>query len=120
MQLLTSYTVRFGRISRRIWLGRMFVLALSCTAFGMLAEWAFGSAGAAACAFAFVWSAAALSAQRLHDRDRSGWCLLLFLVPVIGPLWLAWQLVRRGDAGTNAFGDNPAVRGDYLQVDIAR
>ena len=120
MQLLTSYTVRFGRISRGIWLGRIFGLALSCTAFGMLAEWAFGSAGAAAFAFAFVWSAAAVSAQRLHDRGRSGWWLLMLLAPVIGPIWLAWQLLRRGDAGANAYGDNPAVRGDYLQVDIAR
>jgi uncharacterized membrane protein YhaH (DUF805 family) len=120
MQLLTSYTLRFGRISRGIWLGRIAGLALFCTAFGMLAEWAFGSAGAAAFAFVFVWSASALSAQRLHDRGRSAWWLFLLLAPVIGPIWLTWQLLRRGDAAANAYGDNPAVRSDYLQVDIAR
>lgn len=120
MQLLTAYTVRFGRISRATWFARLLALTLFCTAFGMLAEWAFASAGAALVAFVFVWCAAAVSAQRLHDCGVSGWWLLALLFPVIGPAWLAWQLLRRGEAGPNAYGDNPTVRDDYLQVDIAR
>jgi uncharacterized membrane protein YhaH (DUF805 family) len=120
MQPLTLYTVRFGRISRATWLARLSALALLCTAFGMLAEWAFGSAGAAVFAFVFAWCAAAVSAQRLHDRGFSSWWLLVLLVPLIGPIWIAYQLLREGDVGTNAYGDNPAVREDYLQVDIAR
>lgn len=120
MHLLTSYTVRFGRISRATWLARLLGVALFCTAFGMFADWAFGSPGASFFAFVFVWCGAAVSAQRLHDRGLSGWWLLVLLLPVIGPIWLALQLLRAGDAGVNAYGDNPAVRGDYLQVDIAR
>jgi uncharacterized membrane protein YhaH (DUF805 family) len=120
MQSLPSYSARFGRISRATWLARLFALALFCSAFGMLAEWAVGSAGASLFAFIFVWCGAAVSAQRLHDRGLSSWWLMMLLVPVFGPLWLVWQLLRTGDAGANGHGHNPAVRGDYLQVDIAR
>jgi uncharacterized membrane protein YhaH (DUF805 family) len=118
--LLPSYFVRFGRISRATWLARMIVLTLVCSAFGLLAEWAFGSGGAALFAFVFVWCGSAVSVQRLHDRGRSGWWLLALFVPVVGPLWVVWQMARAGDKDTNRYGDNPTVRGDYLQVDIAR
>src|SRR5678815_3434895 len=29
-----------------------------------------------------------VSVRRLHDTDRSGWWLLLFLLPLIGLIWL--------------------------------
>lgn len=59
-----------------------------------------------------------LCIRRLHDRNRSGWWLLLVLVPVAGALWLAWQLAfRRGLPQDNRWGPDPlAPRGDYLVV----
>ncbi|MFO1287168.1 MAG: DUF805 domain-containing protein [Rubrivivax sp.] len=35
-----------------------------------------------------LWPAVAISIKRWHDRDRSGWWVLLALVPVIGWIWL--------------------------------
>ena len=32
--------------------------------------------------------ALAVGVRRLHDRNKSGWWLLIFLVPIIGPFWL--------------------------------
>ena len=26
--------------------------------------------------------------RRLHDRNKSGWWLLIVLIPIIGPFWL--------------------------------
>jgi uncharacterized membrane protein YhaH (DUF805 family) len=56
--------------------------------------------------------------QRLHDRNYSGWYLLLILIPILGALWLMWQLAfRAGIADDNRWGKNPLHReGDYLVV----
>jgi uncharacterized membrane protein YhaH (DUF805 family) len=58
-----------------------------------------------------VWPALAVSVKRWHDRDRSGWWVLLNLLPVIG--WL-WALVDngfvRGTPGPNRFGEDPLAQ----------
>ena len=61
---------------------------------------------------------ALLSIRRLHDRNFSGWFLLLVFVPVFGALWLLWQMAfRRGIAQNNRWGSDPLQsRGDYLVV----
>jgi uncharacterized membrane protein YhaH (DUF805 family) len=65
-----------------------------------------------------VWLAIAVSVRRLHDTGRSAWWLLVFAVPVLGALWLAWVLLlQRGTDGDNAFGPDPTRRAaDYLTV----
>jgi uncharacterized membrane protein YhaH (DUF805 family) len=120
MEFLTSLTTHFGRIARLAWLGRLLLLGLLCTALGMLAESWFENAGAAVFAFVFLWCACAISIQRLHDSGRSGWHMLAMIVPVIGPLWVSWLLIHKGDDGTNHYGPNPLTRRDYLQVDITK
>jgi uncharacterized membrane protein YhaH (DUF805 family) len=45
-----------------------------------------------------------LAVRRLHDTDRSGWMALLWLIPVIGTIWLLVLFVTRGTAGDNRFG----------------
>ena len=56
--------------------------------------------------------------RRLHDRNYAGWWLLLGAVPVLGALWLVWQLaLRRGVPDGNRWGPDPLqARGDYLVV----
>lgn len=49
----------------------------------------------------------AVSVRRLHDTDRSGWWLLLWLVPVIGWIVMLVFLVSRGTQGPNRFGPDP-------------
>jgi len=49
----------------------------------------------------------AVGVRRLHDTDRSGWWLLLFLVPLVGMIVLIVWFVRRGTPGANRFGDDP-------------
>ena len=55
-----------------------------------------------------VWPALAVSVKRWHDRDKSGWWVLLNLVPVIGWLWaLIDNGFLRGTSGPNRFGEDP-------------
>lgn len=49
----------------------------------------------------------AVAARRLHDTDRSGWWLLLGLIPIIGTLVLIYFMVCNGQQGPNRFGDDP-------------
>ena len=56
-----------------------------------------------------LWPVIAISVKRWHDRDRSGWWVLLVLVPtVIGQLWaLIDNGFVPGTKGPNRFGDVP-------------
>lgn len=65
-----------------------------------------------------VWVAICLAARRLQDTGRSVWWLAVFLVPVLGALWLAWVLfLQKGSEGDNPFGPDPRLRAaDYLTV----
>jgi uncharacterized membrane protein YhaH (DUF805 family) len=63
-----------------------------------------------------LWPAVAVSVKRWHDRDKSGWWVLINLVPVIGWLWaLVDNGFRRGTAGPNRFGDDPLDTGGRLR-----
>jgi uncharacterized membrane protein YhaH (DUF805 family) len=49
----------------------------------------------------------AVGIRRLHDTDRSGWWLLIALVPLIGSLILLYFYVSDGTNGPNRFGPDP-------------
>jgi len=49
----------------------------------------------------------AVSIRRLHDSDRSGWWLLLGLVPMVGEIIVLVFMVLKGTPGTNRFGADP-------------
>ncbi len=53
--------------------------------------------------------------RRLHDRDMSGWWLLLALIPIIGTIALIVIFILRGTEGENRFGPDPlgGGRGDW-------
>ena len=52
-----------------------------------------------------IWPCAAVAVKRWHDRDKSGWWVLINLIPLAG---LVWSLIEngllRGSAGANRFG----------------
>lgn len=49
----------------------------------------------------------AVEVRRLHDIDRSGWWVLLGLVPIIGGLVLLWWYTRPSTDGDNQYGPSP-------------
>ncbi|HEY6894552.1 MAG TPA: DUF805 domain-containing protein, partial [Rhodanobacteraceae bacterium] len=50
----------------------------------------------------------AVAVRRLHDTNRSGWWVLLAIVPVVG-LVLLWFLAQDSDGGANRYGQNPKL-----------
>ena len=56
----------------------------------------------------------AVSVRRLHDIDRTGWWVLISLVPVIGTIVLLVFAVLEGTPGQNRFGPNPKASGKVV------
>jgi uncharacterized membrane protein YhaH (DUF805 family) len=49
----------------------------------------------------------AVSVRRMHDTGRSGWWLLIIVVPLLGAIVLLVFSVQDSEQGTNAYGRNP-------------
>jgi len=55
-----------------------------------------------------MWPNLAVGVRRLHDRNQSGWWILLSFIPVIGSFWLVINLgILRGTEGDNRYGAEP-------------
>ena len=54
----------------------------------------------------------AVGVRRLHDIGKSGWYILIALVPLVGAiLLLVWEC-RDSDPGSNLYGPNPKGYGE--------
>lgn len=51
----------------------------------------------------------AVGVRRLHDIDRSGWWLLISIIPLIGWIVLIYWNVQPSQPGDNRFGPPPAL-----------
>ena len=49
----------------------------------------------------------AVAVRRLHDIDRTGWWLLLALIPIVGWIVLLVFALQNGTPGPNRFGPSP-------------
>jgi uncharacterized membrane protein YhaH (DUF805 family) len=49
----------------------------------------------------------AVAVRRLHDVNKSGWFLLVALIPLVGAIWLLILLVTEGTKGANNYGEDP-------------
>ena len=56
---------------------------------------------------AVIIPAIAVGIRRLHDIGKSGWFLLIALIPIIGAIWLLVLLATAGNAGSNKYGADP-------------
>lgn len=75
----------------------------------------FGALGTSWLLYGAVWLMASVAgfiaaAKRAHDRNRSGWFVLLYFVPLLC-LWPLVELIfLQGTAGDNLYGNDPLVR----------
>lgn len=70
----------------------------------------------------FIPSLAAV-VRRLHDTGRSGWMLLICLIPLFGALFILYWLVCDSQYGNNEYGPNPKGEGtkdDHLFDDLGK
>ncbi|MFT5724917.1 MAG: uncharacterized membrane protein YhaH (DUF805 family) [Bacteroidia bacterium] len=58
----------------------------------------------------------AVIVRRLHDIDKSGWMILVYFIPFVGPIWLLVMLLTDGTPGPNQYGGNPKEFGGGQNV----
>lgn len=51
----------------------------------------------------------AVTVRRLHDTGRSGWWMLIALIPIAGPIAMLIFLCGVSKPGENEYGPNPCV-----------
>lgn len=56
---------------------------------------------------AIILPSLAVAVRRLHDIGKSGWMILISLIPLIGGIWLLVLLVTDSNPGDNQYGPNP-------------
>ncbi|MCP8968105.1 DUF805 domain-containing protein [Ectobacillus ponti] len=55
----------------------------------------------------------AVSIRRLHDTGRSGWWLLISLIPIVGFIVLLVFFCQDSQSGENQYGENPKAGLSY-------
>jgi uncharacterized membrane protein YhaH (DUF805 family) len=51
----------------------------------------------------------AVSIRRLHDTNKSGWWILINLVPLVGGIIFLVLMCIEGDPGPNLYGPSPKL-----------
>ena len=55
-----------------------------------------------------TWISLAVQVKRWHDRGKTGWMVLINLVPLVGAIWAMIELgFLQGTAGPNPYGEDP-------------
>ncbi len=103
-QLFTSFD---GRITRQpFWIGSLVLVGVNLVAAFVLGGGILGTI----ISLALIYPSLCVSIKRWHDRGKSGWWVLIALIPVIG--WI-WTLVEcgclPGTSGANEFGPDPSA-----------
>ena len=82
--------------------------ALFCFVGGIVLEFAH-SYISLAFSLATLLPSAAVGARRLHDTNKSGWMQLIWLIPILGWIYMIYLLVQDGDVADNQYGAVPAI-----------
>ncbi len=98
-----------GRIPRSTCWLKYFLPWAATLVLAVLIDTADGTSGPLTAIMFLLWiyPGLAMVVKRCHDRDRSGWILLVGLVPVVG-IWVTIELwFLRGTVGQNKYGPDP-------------
>ena len=123
---MTSLLFSFqGRINRaKFWLIHLAIFVVEAIVLSLLGGTAaimsgdyekvivvFGGASGAVwsiVALLAFWISLAVGVKRWHDRNKTGWWMLIIFVPVIGGLWYLIECgFLKGTTGPNSYGPDP-------------
>jgi len=115
---LVSLWLPTGRLRRRSYLFATLLIVIAGVGLWVALETWIGRGATWFVHLPLLWLLFALASRRLHDRDHSGLRLLWLLIPLLGPLWIAFELLfLRGTRGANRYGPDPRQRrSGYLPI----
>ena len=113
-QILFSFKGRIGRGTFwAVWFSMMAVSLIIGLLIGGISRSGDAGAGVAIIMYFLylipcVWIGLAMQVKRWHDRDKSGWMVLINFIPIIGLLWALVELgFLKGTVGPNQYGEDP-------------
>ncbi|SFC71782.1 Uncharacterized membrane protein YhaH, DUF805 family [Polaromonas sp. OV174] len=107
LKVMRQYFDVSGRARRtEYWMYFLVYLGIAIVA-GLLDSFTKGQLIGGLVALVHLIPSVTVGVRRLHDIGRSGWWLLVALIPLIGWLIALYWAVKEGDAQDNAYGSNP-------------
>ncbi|TXF83557.1 DUF805 domain-containing protein [Neolewinella aurantiaca] len=107
---ISKYAEFTGRSRRSeywyFFLGNM-ILSIIATMLGVVLGETIGSMLSGLVSLALIVPGIAVGVRRLHDTGRSGWWLLIAIVPLIGAILLLVWFATDSQPGANEYGPNP-------------
>ncbi len=115
IEVLKNYAVFNGRARRKeYWMFFLFnvIIAIGLGVISVIPKvGSLGSVIANIYCLATLIPGIAVAIRRMHDTGRSGWWLLMGLIPFVGAIVLLVFLVQDSQPGENEFGPNPKETG---------
>jgi uncharacterized membrane protein YhaH (DUF805 family) len=116
MQVLKKYAVFSGRARRKeYWFYVLWfvIISIGLAIIDAVLGLRVGDAGVlqALYALALLIPSLAVGARRLHDIGRTGWWLLIWLIPLIGWIVLLVFFFTDSQPGDNEYGPSPKAAG---------
>lgn len=110
---LSKYVDFSGR-ARRSEYWWFYLAVILVTVVGAIIDAVIGTSGVfqLIASLAVILPGLAAGVRRLHDTDRSGWMMLLGLIPIAGPIILLVFFVQDSKPGANQYGPNPKMSGE--------
>jgi len=107
-EVLQKYTVFSGRARRaEFWMFTLINFIIGIVLYAVDMAIGLGGVLQGLYSLATLLPSLAVGCRRLHDIGRSGWWLLIVLIPIIGWIVLILWYAKDSDPGPNAYGPNP-------------
>ena len=108
-----------GRLNRQPFWITTLGLWLASVGVTLVASILFGSqSGATTVGLVLLVPSLAVAIKRYHDRDKSGWWILILLIPIVEFIWYVVELgFLPGTPGPNRYGPDP-LGGEPFRVRV--
>jgi len=116
IDVLKKYAVFNGRARRKeYWMFVLFnvIISIILGILDRILGLDFGSGGSSSGWLSTIYSLAVLlpsigvAIRRMHDTNRSGWWVLINLIPCVGFIWFIVLAAQEGTIGDNQYGPDP-------------
>jgi len=114
IDVVKKYAVFDGRARRKeYWMFVLFytiiyvILGFVDMVIGTSAQNSFGGLLAGLFGLAVLLPSIGVSIRRMHDTNRSGWWILISLIPCVGWIWFIVLAAQEGTIGDNQYGPDP-------------
>ncbi|WP_350276746.1 DUF805 domain-containing protein [Kribbella sp. HUAS MG21] len=116
IDVLKKYAVFSGRARRKeYWMFVLFstIVSIILSIIDRVIGTDFGSGNTSSGILSSIYGVAVLlpsigvAIRRMHDTNRSGWWILINLIPCVGFIWFIVLAAQEGNAGDNQYGPDP-------------